>query len=43
MGELTPVIQVDSRVIGDGKRGPLTARLSQLFANLTATEGVVVV
>jgi branched-chain amino acid aminotransferase len=42
MGELTPVIQVDSRMIGDGKRGPMTARLSQLFARLTASEGVVV-
>lgn len=41
MGELTPVIQVDGRTIGDGKPGPLTARLSQLFAKLTATEGFV--
>src|SRR5579863_3569265 len=43
MGELTPVIQVDGRTIGDGKPGPLTARLSALFAKLTATEGVAVV
>jgi branched-chain amino acid aminotransferase len=42
MGELTPVIQVDGRTIGDGKPGPMTARLSELFAKLTATEGVVV-
>lgn len=43
MGELTPVIEVDGRPIGDGKPGPMTARVSALFANLTATEGVVVV
>lgn len=41
MGELTPVVQVDGRTIGDGKPGPMTARLSALFAKLTATEGVV--
>lgn len=43
MGELTPVVQVDVRPIGDGKPGPMTARLSELFAKLTASEGVVVV
>jgi len=40
MGELTPVIRVDGRPIGPGKPGPLAARLSALFAKLTATEGV---
>jgi branched-chain amino acid aminotransferase len=40
MGELTPVIRVDGRPIGAGKPGSLTARLSALFAQLTATEGV---
>lgn len=40
MGELTPVVDVDGRPIGDGKPGPMTARLSALFAKLTATEGV---
>ncbi len=40
MGELTPVIRVDGRPIGAGKPGPMTARLSALFAQLTATEGV---
>jgi branched-chain amino acid aminotransferase len=39
MGELTPVIDVDSRTIGAGKPGPLTARLCELFAALTAKEG----
>jgi len=40
MGELTPVIRVDGRTIGPGKPGPITARLSALFAKLTASEGV---
>jgi branched-chain amino acid aminotransferase len=40
MGELTPVIRVDGRPIGAGKPGPMTARLSAMFAKLTATEGV---
>jgi branched-chain amino acid aminotransferase len=43
MGELTPVVEVDGRTIGEGKSGPMTARLCELFAKLTASEGVVVV
>ena len=43
MGELTPVIQVDGRTIADGKPGPLTSRMRELFAKVTATEGVLVV
>jgi len=43
MGELAPVTVVDGRTIGEGKPGPLTAKLSALFAELTAREGVVVV
>ncbi len=30
MGELTPVIRVDGRTIGDGKPGPMTAAVGQL-------------
>jgi branched-chain amino acid aminotransferase len=41
MGGLAPVVQVDGRTIGDGKRGPMTERLSNLYAALTATEGEV--
>ena len=41
MGELTPVVDVDSRPIGTAKPGPLTARLCDLFAALTAKEGYV--
>jgi len=39
MGGLVPVIAVDGRAIGDGKPGPVTMRLSALFADLTATTG----
>ena len=43
MGELAAVTQVDGRVIGDGKPGAMTRRLSELFGKLTAREGTVVV
>jgi branched-chain amino acid aminotransferase len=43
MGELAPVVKVDGRVIGDGKPGPVTGRLSELFRKLTEREGTVVV
>jgi branched-chain amino acid aminotransferase len=40
MGGLTPVLAVDGRQIGDGKPGPLTVQLADLYAQLTATTGV---
>jgi branched-chain amino acid aminotransferase len=43
MGELAAVIKLDNRQIGDGKVGPMTKRLSDLYAKRTATEGVQVV
>ena len=43
MGELAPVREVDGRTIGNGQYGPLTTRLSGLFAELTRVEGVRVV
>ncbi|MDP8243848.1 MAG: aminotransferase class IV [Candidatus Hinthialibacter antarcticus] len=43
MGEIAPVVKVDGRCIGDGNLSPLTQRLSDLFAQLTAKEGEVVV
>jgi hypothetical protein len=43
MGELAGVIRIDSRQIGDGRIGPMTKRLSDLYAKRTATEGVQVV
>jgi len=43
MGGLTPVIAIDGRTIGGGSPGPLTCRLSALFAGLTARSGTPVV
>jgi branched-chain amino acid aminotransferase len=43
MGELVSVTCVDGRTIGDGQPGAVTRRLSELFRDLTAREGVVVV
>jgi len=40
MGELVGVVQLDNRLIGDGKVGPMTQRLSDLYAQRTANEGV---
>ena len=40
MGELAGVIRIDNRQIGDGKIGPMTKRLSDLYVQRTATEGV---
>ena len=43
MGELAGVIRIDNRQIGDGRIGPMTRRLSDLYAKRTATGGVQVV
>src|ERR1700731_282024 len=43
MGELAGVVKIDSRQIGDGQIGPMTKRLSELYAKRTAKEGVPVV
>ena len=43
MGELAGVTKIDDRVIGDGKVGPMTVRLSDLYAQRTAAEGVQVI
>ncbi len=39
MGELTPVLWLDGRTIGEGVAGPLTRRLQQLYNEHTAEEG----
>jgi branched-chain amino acid aminotransferase len=39
MGELAGVTKVDGRAIGNGEVGPVTKRLSDLFAERTANEG----
>ncbi len=43
MGELAAVTKVDDRAIGNGKVGPMTLRLSELFRARTAMEGVRIV
>src|SRR5256885_903141 len=43
MGELAGVLKVDNRQIGNGKIGPMTKRLSNLYVKRTATEGVQVI
>ncbi|KAL0455770.1 UNVERIFIED_CONTAM: Branched-chain-amino-acid aminotransferase-like protein 2, partial [Sesamum latifolium] len=40
MGELSPVIKIDGRIVGDGRVGPVTQRLQKAYANLTAESGV---
>ena len=39
VGELSPVLEVDGRQIGNGKPGPMTARLQKLYAEMTSSEG----
>jgi branched-chain amino acid aminotransferase len=43
MGELAGVTRIDNRQIGDGKVGPMTTRLSDLYLKRTKTEGMQVV
>jgi len=43
MGELAAVTRIDGRTIGSGDVGPMTQRLTALFRELTAREGIVVV
>src|SRR5215472_9065860 len=43
MGGIAPVISIDGRVIGDGRPGEMTGRLTGLLADLTKTTGTPVV
>jgi len=38
--EIIPVVKVDGRVIGDGKPGPLTKKMMQLFHMATRKDGI---
>jgi branched-chain amino acid aminotransferase len=40
MGELAGITKLDNRIIGSGGVGPMTKRLSELYAKRTASEGV---
>lgn len=35
---LTPVVDIDGRIIGSGKRGPMVDRLQELYRHLIARE-----
>ncbi len=39
MGELTPILEADGRVIGDGKLGPMTKRLQKLHREFAFGNG----
>jgi len=39
MGELTPVTMIDGRVIGNGERGEITARLQNVYKGLPELPG----
>src|SRR5436853_6218670 len=43
MGEMAALTKLDNRQIGDGQVGPMTKRLSDLYAKRTTTEGMQVV
>ena len=43
MGELAGVIKIDNRMIGDGKVGPMTKRLSDLYSQRASTDGTQVI
>ena len=43
MGELAGVVKIDNRDIGDGQVGPMTKRLSELYAERTSREAVQIV
>ncbi|CAJ2628648.1 branched-chain-amino-acid aminotransferase-like protein 2-like [Trifolium pratense] len=40
MGELSPVVKVDGRTIGNGKVGPITRKLQAVYKKLTEDSGV---
>ncbi|CAL9136975.1 unnamed protein product [Musa textilis] len=40
MGELTPVMMIDGRVIGNGEVGPITRRIQNAYKTLTTELGV---
>ncbi|KAG1331743.1 branched-chain-amino-acid aminotransferase-like protein 2 [Cocos nucifera] len=40
MGELTPVVRIDGRTIGNGEVGPVTRRIQDAYRVLTAESGV---
>ena len=39
MGELTPILEADGRVVGDGSRGPVTKSLQKLYRDYAYARG----
>ena len=39
MGELSPVVEIDGRITGDGEVGPMTRKLQSLFSAKASSEG----
>jgi branched-subunit amino acid aminotransferase/4-amino-4-deoxychorismate lyase len=42
MGEITPVVMIDGREIGDGKIGPVTRQIQNAYKVITAGSGVTI-
>ncbi|KAF3329275.1 Branched-chain-amino-acid aminotransferase-like protein 2 [Carex littledalei] len=42
MGEITPVLMIDGRVIGDGKVGPVTKQIQHAYKAITEDSGVLI-
>ncbi|KAL7120347.1 hypothetical protein ACP275_02G117400 [Erythranthe tilingii] len=42
MGELSPVLKIDGRTVGDGRVGPVTQRLQIAYTKLSAESGVTI-
>ncbi|KAH9688699.1 Branched-chain-amino-acid aminotransferase-like protein 1 [Citrus sinensis] len=40
MGEITPVVKIDGRIVGDGKVGPVTQRIQKVYKKETEESGV---
>ena len=40
MGELTPVLKIDGRQIGEGQKGEMTQKIQASYRSLTEKEGV---
>jgi len=40
MGELTPAVKIDGRIIGNGQVGPVTLRLQNVYKKMTEESGV---
>jgi branched-chain amino acid aminotransferase len=42
MGEIAPVIRIGGTTFNEGQPGPVTTRLSELYSEITTTEGTLV-